>query len=149
MTSESYVFSNDRAFVYLNGILVDADPTLHIAKFWNRKVTLDYSLLLPQQVNTLAVYLENIVGGGEAFFAARLEMDKTCQPGFFPDECLSVPSTTGVPASTTGVSVTTTGISLTTTGVAASTTGSSSVSAAHVVASCWLLLVITLILSLV
>lgn len=54
-----YVLSDDRADVYLNGVLIDSDPTEHDAEKWNRdSIDVDKSYLVEGN-NVIAVKLHN------------------------------------------------------------------------------------------
>jgi len=53
-----YVYSDDRAEVYLNGNLIDNDTTVHNASYWNRDVFVNKSYLVEGD-NVMAVKLYN------------------------------------------------------------------------------------------
>jgi hypothetical protein len=131
ITATLYIASNDRADgVYLNGVLLDSDPGGHPFAFWNRIVQVPTSLLINGTTNVLAVRLSN-TGLGGAFFAARLDVDKSCLQGYYPELCLSTPSLTTGDVPTTG-SIPTTGAvqPVTTTSASQSTSSSIGVTSA-------------------
>lgn len=71
-----FVASDNAAVVYLNGVIVDADPALsvesgHEFRYWNREVLLDSSLLRAQ--NVLAVMVANDATSTDAFFDLRVQ----------------------------------------------------------------------------
>jgi hypothetical protein len=70
-----YVASDNYAIVYINGILVDSDPsTWHQALYWNRAVTVDPSIII-SGVNQIAVVTKNM--DAWAFFDLQLNATYT------------------------------------------------------------------------
>jgi hypothetical protein len=74
-----YVASDNYAIVYINGILVDSDPaTWHEAKYWNRAVNVDPSIII-SGVNQISVVTKNM--DAWAFFDLQLNATYTSGGG--------------------------------------------------------------------
>lgn len=81
-TMQLSVASDNYAYVYINGQIVDQDPAeWHQATYWNRQVTVDPSLLVAG-TNLIAVITKN--KDQWAFFDLQLYAQFSTQPGTTP-----------------------------------------------------------------
>jgi len=74
-TMQLYVAADNYAVVYINGVVVDSDPsTWHEATYWNRQVLIDASMIV-SGTNTIAVVVYNM--DAWAFFDLQLTAQYT------------------------------------------------------------------------